>query len=114
VLTVNPRASSAVTTKPARPSTASAIPTPSSRKIKNCWKLYGTRPTPANCGNPRQLRQEIYDLIDQIFALPGAVPGVTEDVFQTLMSHPSSEREEEEDDDSLTFSFNRTTILEED
>ena len=64
--------------------------------------------------NPRQLRQEIYDLIDQIFALPGAVPGVTEDVFQTLMSHPSSEREEEEDDDSLTFSFNRTTILEED
>jgi len=64
--------------------------------------------------NPRQLRQEIYDLIDQIFALPGAVPGVTEDVFQTLMFHPSSEREEEEDDDSLTFSFNRTTILEED
>ena len=55
--------------------------------------------------NPRQLRQEIYDLIDQIFALPGAVPGVTEDVFQTLMSHPSSEREEEEDDEGIALSL---------
>lgn len=34
--------------------------------------------------NPLRLREEIYDLIDQLFALPGAVPGVTEDVFQTL------------------------------
>lgn len=36
--------------------------------------------------NPRQLRQEIYDLIDSIPSLPGAVPGVTEDVRLTLMS----------------------------
>ncbi len=34
--------------------------------------------------NPLRLREEIYDLIEQLFALPGAVPGVTEDVFQTL------------------------------
>lgn len=34
--------------------------------------------------NPRQLRQEIYDLLDYLFTLPGAVPGVTEDVYQTL------------------------------
>lgn len=34
--------------------------------------------------NPRQLRQDIYDLIDYIFSLPNAVPGQTEDVHQTL------------------------------
>ena len=34
--------------------------------------------------NPRQLRQEIYDLINHIASLPCAVPGVTEDVRQTL------------------------------
>lgn len=34
--------------------------------------------------NPRQLRQEIYALLDYIFSLPGAVPGQTEDVHQTL------------------------------
>jgi hypothetical protein len=39
--------------------------------------------------NPRQLREEIYQLIDHIFSLPGAVPGITEDIFQTL-SDPQS------------------------
>ena len=34
--------------------------------------------------NPRQLRQEIYDMIDALFALPGALPGQSEDVYQTL------------------------------
>jgi len=34
--------------------------------------------------NPRKLRQTIYDQIDAIFRLPGATPGVTEDVFQTM------------------------------
>jgi len=34
--------------------------------------------------NPRQLRREIYQLLDQIFLLPGAVPGETEDVYETL------------------------------
>jgi hypothetical protein len=36
--------------------------------------------------NPRQLRREIYDLIDSLFSLPGAAQGVTEDVRLTLMS----------------------------
>jgi len=39
--------------------------------------------------NPRQLRQQIYELIDHIFSLPGAVPDVSEDVRLTLSS-PSS------------------------
>jgi hypothetical protein len=34
--------------------------------------------------NPRQLRQEIYALLDHLFTLPGAVPGITEDVHATL------------------------------
>ena len=34
--------------------------------------------------NPRLLRREIHDDLDQLFTLPGAVPGVTEDVHQTL------------------------------
>lgn len=34
--------------------------------------------------NPRQLRREIYALLDQLFKLPSATPGVTEDIFQTL------------------------------
>lgn len=37
--------------------------------------------------NPRQLRQEIYELIDRIASLPCAVPGETEDVHRTLMTH---------------------------
>ena len=37
--------------------------------------------------NPRQLRREIYELIDHIFSLPAAVPGQTEDVHQTLTSY---------------------------
>jgi hypothetical protein len=37
--------------------------------------------------NPRQLRNEIYSLIDAVFALPGSEPGVTEDVHRTLMQH---------------------------
>lgn len=35
--------------------------------------------------NPRQLRQAIYDQIDTIFALPGAVSGTTESIFDTLL-----------------------------
>jgi hypothetical protein len=36
--------------------------------------------------NPRQLRREINQLLDEIFLLPGAVPGETEDVYQTLFA----------------------------
>jgi hypothetical protein len=43
--------------------------------------------------NPRQLRQKIYQLIDHIATLPCAVPGVTEDVHQTLITHQLSGRE---------------------
>ena len=41
--------------------------------------------------NPLQLREEIYALIDYIFSLPNAVPGVTEDVYQ-LVGLPSMEQ----------------------
>lgn len=34
--------------------------------------------------NPLRLREEIYDLIEQLLELPGARPGVTENVFLTL------------------------------
>jgi len=34
--------------------------------------------------NPFELREEIYQLVEELFSLPNAVPGVTEDVFQTL------------------------------
>ena len=53
--------------------------------------------------NPRRLRQEIYASIDQLFDLPGAVLGITEDVFQTL-AYPISEEEEEDDDDGNSCS----------
>ena len=43
--------------------------------------------------NPRQLRQEIYDLLDCIATLPCAVPGITEDVRQTLVMTLTPERE---------------------
>ena len=42
--------------------------------------------------NPRQLRQEIYDLIDYISSLPGAVPGITENVRLTLMTGARSQQ----------------------
>ena len=37
-----------------------------------------------NRTNPRQLRLEIYDSIAELFSLPCATPGITEDVYQTL------------------------------
>jgi len=44
--------------------------------------------------NPRQLRQEIYDLIDYISSLPGAVPGVTEDVRLTLRTNVRRQKDD--------------------
>jgi hypothetical protein len=74
--------------------------------------------------NPRQLRQEIYDLITYIFSLPSAVPGTTEDVYLTLsaqterdhaMGCPLVEQTERKNKDPergrtgpVTFSFDRT------
>ena len=44
--------------------------------------------------NPRELREDIYKLIDKIFALPNAAQGATQDVYQTLFmpSHPTKEK----------------------
>lgn len=42
--------------------------------------------------NPRRLRQEILDAITDLFKLPNATPGVTEDVFATLDAQPTRER----------------------
>jgi hypothetical protein len=55
--------------------------------------------------NPRQLRQDIYALIDRLFALPGAVPGTTQDVFHTLTSPITLLKGE---DCPVTLSFDRT------
>ena len=57
--------------------------------------------------NPRRLRQEIYDAIDQLFSLPNALPGVPEDVRQTLLTHSDADNGQ---DSLFTFSFNRTII----
>ncbi len=57
--------------------------------------------------NPRQLRQDISDRIKRIFDLPGAVPGITEDVHQTLTQNVSPEKGVRH---LLNFGFNRTTI----
>jgi hypothetical protein len=54
--------------------------------------------------NPRLLRQQIYDAIDHLFALPGAVPGVTENVHLTLVEN--SKR----NGDLLDLAFNRTPV----
>jgi len=62
--------------------------------------------------NPRQLRQEIYDLIDYIFSLPNAIPGITEDVFQTLTFYQRSQQCPTQDVDIFPFSFNRTLLKE--
>ena len=59
--------------------------------------------------NPRRLRQEIYDDIEHIFELPGAVPGAAENVHLTLAKNHQKGDEELPD-----FVFNRTTIREKD
>jgi hypothetical protein len=59
--------------------------------------------------NPRQLRQEIYELIDHIFALPGADPEIAEDVYQTLAMPVSTQKGEV--DTPVTLSFDRTIAL---
>ena len=53
--------------------------------------------------NPRRLRQEIYDAIEQLFTLPGAVPGVAENVHLTL-----AENRQKGKDSFLDLAFDRT------
>ena len=57
--------------------------------------------------NPRQLHQEIYDWIDYIFSLPGAVPGVPENVHLTLQA---LQRLGKGGDSPFPFCLNRTPI----
>jgi hypothetical protein len=52
--------------------------------------------------NPRRLRQDIYDAIEQIFALPGASPDRAEDVRLTLAGNRPKGAYEQ------LFAFNRT------
>jgi hypothetical protein len=58
--------------------------------------------------NPRRLRRELYQLLDQIFGLPGAIPGQTEDVYETLFT-PMEIQEVE--GIPVTLSFERITTL---
>ena len=58
--------------------------------------------------NPRQLRQQIYGLLDQLFALPLAPPGSTQDVYQTLFAPPDFMKG---GDVPVTLSNDRTITL---
>ena len=55
--------------------------------------------------NPRRLRQDIYQAIDDLFALPGATPGVTEDIYRTLSTLIPPQKGE---DTLVTLSFDLT------
>jgi hypothetical protein len=57
--------------------------------------------------NPCLLRQEIYDCIDYIFSLPGAVAGITEDVRLTLTTSSTSHQG---GNPLFNFAFHRTMI----
>lgn len=61
--------------------------------------------------NPRQLRQDIYDSIEHLFALPAAVPGTTENVHLTLEQDLAPEKG---DDALFCFAFDRTPIRDQD
>lgn len=54
--------------------------------------------------NPRRLRQEIYAALETLFKLPGAVPGVTENVHRTMT---------DTEDRWLKLAFNRTPLRDE-
>ena len=57
--------------------------------------------------NPRQLRRDIYALLDQLFALPNALPDEpSQDVYLTLFHPPDSLKGD--DCPSVTFSNERT------
>jgi hypothetical protein len=58
--------------------------------------------------NPRQLREEIYGLIDQLFTLPRAAPGSTQDVYETLFSCHNHTKGE---DIPVTLSNDRTIYI---
>jgi len=57
--------------------------------------------------NPRRLRQAIYDQLQHLFTLPGAVPGQSQDVYQTLRTLPTTLAKGEAA--PVTLSFERMT-----
>jgi hypothetical protein len=61
--------------------------------------------------NPRQLRQHIYALLDQLFALPNAPDGSTQDVYLTLFDPPQFTKGEPGPISPVTFSNDRTIRL---
>jgi len=61
--------------------------------------------------NPRRLRQAIYDDIERLFALPGAAPDTTENIYHTLMDQMDPK---EGHLDLLAFDFNRTPLKDND
>jgi len=58
--------------------------------------------------NPRQLRQDIYDLVDEILSLPVATVGLRESVFDTLSHSVCFDNAAK---DPLDFGFRRTDVL---
>jgi hypothetical protein len=58
--------------------------------------------------NPRRLREEINDLLDYIFSLPGAEPGTTEDVHRTLSNIEKPKTPGKEGTAPVTLSFEPT------
>jgi hypothetical protein len=58
--------------------------------------------------NPRELREEIYEMIYELQDLPGAVDGRTQDVSRTLFTHVDSKKGE---DISVTLSNERTIYV---
>lgn len=59
--------------------------------------------------NPRLLRLRIYELLDQLFALPLAIPGSTQNVYLTLFSPPHNLMKGEHG--PVTLSNERTILV---
>lgn len=55
--------------------------------------------------NPRRLRLEIYDAIDQLLSMPCATPGQTENVYLTLSNNGKTRKEA-----LVNLAFNRTSV----
>lgn len=60
--------------------------------------------------NPRQLRQHIYTLLSQLFALPNALEGSTQDVYLTLFNPPQFTKGEDSPLAPVTLSNDRTIL----
>ena len=63
---------------------------------------------PRDQTDPRRLRNEIYHLIEELFRVPSAVPGQSEDVHLTLTTSPLSQKG---GGIPVALSFDRTVLL---